>query len=77
MQSQYESVEQMHERLLTMIRSRHDTGFRIAVADAVLEPRNPFESETKRRPKSGIANAGGLALLLFAVFLYFSFQSGR
>ena len=77
MQPQYESVEQMHERLLTMIRSRRDTGFRIAVADAVLEPRNPFESETKRRPKSGIAIAGGLALLLFAVFLYFSFQSGR
>jgi len=67
----------MHERLLTMIRSRRDTGFRVAVADAVLEPRNPFEPATKRRPKSGIAIAGGLALLLIAVFFYFSSQSGR
>ena len=77
MQPQYQTVEQMHERLLTMIRSRRDTGFRVAVCDAVLEPRNPFETETKRRPKSGIAIAGGLALLLIVVFLYFSFQSGR
>ena len=77
MQPQYQTVEQMHERLLTMIRGRQDTGFRIAVADAVLEPRNPFEPATKRRPKSGIAIAGGLALLLIAVFVYFSFQSGR
>ena len=77
MQPQYQTVEQMHERLLTMIRGRQDTGFRVAVADAVLEPRNPFEDATKRRPKSGIAIAGGLLLLLIAVFLYFSFQSGR
>ena len=77
MQPQYQTVEQMHERLLTMIRGRQDTGFRVAVADAVLEPRNPFEPATKRRPKSGIAIAGGLVLLLIAVFLYFSFQSGR
>jgi hypothetical protein len=77
MQPQYQTVEQMHERLLTMIRGRQDTGFRVAVADAVLEPRNPFEPATKRRPKSGIAIAGGLLLLLIAVFLYFSFQSGR
>ena len=77
MQPQYQTVEQMHERLLTLIRSRHDTGFRVAVADAVLQPRNPFDPQTKRRPKSGIAIAGGLTLLLIAVFLYFSFQSGR
>jgi hypothetical protein len=77
MQPQYQTVEQTHERLLTMIRGRRDTGFRVAVADAVLEPRNPFEPATKRRPKSGIAIAGGLALLLISVFLYFSFQSGR
>ena len=77
MQPEYQTVEQMHERLLTMIRGRQDTGFRVAVADAVLEPRNPFEPATKRRPKSGIAIAGGLVLLLIAVFLYFSFQSGR
>jgi hypothetical protein len=74
MQPQYQTVDQMHERLLAMIGSRRDTGFRVAAADALLEPRNPFEPQTRRRPKSGIAIAGGLALLLIAVFLYFSFQ---
>jgi hypothetical protein len=77
MQPQYQTVEQMHERLLTMIRSRHDTGFRVAAANAMLEPRNPFEPATKRRPKVGFAIAGSLAVILIAVFLYFSFHSGR
>ena len=77
MQPQYQTVEQMHERLLTMIRSRHDTGFRVAVADAVLKPRNPFEPVTKRRPKVGFAVAAGLSVVVILVFLYFSLHSGR
>jgi len=77
MQPQYQSVEQMHERLLTMIRNRHDTGFRVAVADAVLEPRNPFEPVTKRRPKVGFTVAAGLSVVVILVFLYFSLHSGR
>ena len=77
MQPQYQTVEQMHERLLTMIRNRHDTGFRVAVADAVLEPRNPFEPETKRRPKVGFAVTAGLSVVVVLVFLYFSLHSGR
>jgi uncharacterized protein involved in exopolysaccharide biosynthesis len=76
MQPQYQTVEQMHERLLTMIRSRRDTGFKVAVADAVLEPRNPFDP-TKRRPKIGIAVGAALALLLLIVFAYFSIHSGK
>jgi hypothetical protein len=74
MQPQYQTVEQMHERLLAMIRSRRDTGFRVAVADAVFEPRNPFEPVAKRRPKTGIAVAAGLAVLVTMVFLYFSLR---
>jgi hypothetical protein len=77
MQPQYQTVEQMHERLLTMIRNRHDTGFRVAAANATLEPRNPFEPAAKRRPKVVFAIAGSLAVILVAVFLYFSFHSGR
>ena len=74
MQPQYQTVEQMHERLLTMIRSRRDTGFRVAAADAVFEPRNPFEPVTKRRSKTGIAVAAGLAIVVTMVFLYFSLR---
>jgi hypothetical protein len=46
MESEYQTVGQMYERLRLMIRQRNDTGFRLAVTDAVLEPRNPFEPAT-------------------------------
>jgi hypothetical protein len=77
MQPEYQSVEQMHDRLLTMIHSRRDTGLRVAVCDTLLDPRNPFEAVTKRRPKVGVAVAAGLAVLLIAVFLYFSLRLGK
>lgn len=74
MQSEYQTVEQMHERLLTMIRSRHDTGFGVVAEDTIFEPRNPFEAKKNRRPKATGVIATGLALLLIAVFLYFSLR---
>lgn len=77
MQPEYQTVEQMHDRLLTMIRNRRDTGFRVAVSDTLLEPRNPFEAAKKRRPKAGVAVAVGLAVVLIVVFLYFSLRSGK
>jgi len=76
MQPEYQTVGQMHERLLAMIRSRRDTGFSAAVADEVLEPRNPFDA-TKRRPKLAVAVAASMALLFVAVFTYFSLHSGK
>ena len=76
MHPQYQTVEQMHERLLTMIRHRRDTGFMVAAADAVLEPRNPFDPAS-RRPKTGIAVGAALSLLLLIVFAYFSIHSGK
>ncbi len=75
MQAEYQTAGQMHQRLLTMIRNRQDTGFRIAAANATLEPRNPFETETKRKPKIWIAIGAGLALTLVAVFLFFSLDA--
>jgi len=77
MQPEYQTVEQMHDRLLMMIRNRRDTGFRVAVSDTLLEPRNPFDAVAKRRPKARVAVAGGLAVLLIAVFLYFSLRFGK
>ena len=76
MEAQYLTVEQMHERLLTMIQSRRDTGFKVAVGDALLEPRNPFDP-AKRRPKTGIAVGAALSFLLLIVFIYFSVHSGK
>ena len=74
MQPEYQTVSQMYQRLLLMIRQRNDTGFRLAVTDAILQPRNPFEPVNKRRPKPAVAIAISLFAVLALVFLYFSFQ---
>src|SRR3984893_142589 len=77
MESEYQTVGQMYERLRLMIRQRNDTGFRLAVTDAVLEPRNPFEPARKRRPKSVVAITLILVLVLALTFLYFSCHDAR
>ena len=74
---EYQTVPQMYERLQLMIRQRGDTGFPRAVADATLQPRNPFASSTKRRPKIGLALAVGLFLAVAGIFVFFSFHGGR
>jgi hypothetical protein len=71
---EYQTVPQMYERLQVMIRQRKDTGFRLAVTDAALQPRNPFEPANKRRPKPALAIAISLFAVLALVFLYFSLQ---
>ena len=71
---EYQTVPPMYERLQVMIRQRKDTGFRLAVTDAALQPRNPFEPANKRRPKPALAIAIGLFAVLALVFLYFSLQ---
>ena len=76
MESEYQTVGQMYERLRLMIRQRNDTGFRLAMTDAVLEPRNPFEPASKR-PKSVVAITLILVLVLALIFLYFSFHHAR
>ena len=74
MQPEYQTVSQMYERLLLMIRQRNDTGFRLAVNDAVLQARNPFEPTNKRRPKPTVAVAVSLFAVHALVFSYFSCQ---
>ena len=62
----------MYQRLQSMIRQRHDTGFRLAVTDALLEPSNPFEPSEKRKPKATVAMSGLVLVALALIFLYFS-----
>ena len=77
MESEYQTVGQMYERLHLMIRQRNDTGFRLAVTDAVFEPRNPFEPANKRRPKTVVAIILILVVILALIFLYFSFHHAK
>jgi hypothetical protein len=74
MEPQYQTVSQMYERLLLMIRQRKDTGFRLAMTDSVLQPRNPFEPANQRRPKPTVVIAVSLFVVLALVFFCFSFQ---
>jgi len=74
METRYQTVGEMYERLQLMIRQRGDTGFRLAVRDSVLEPRNPFEPAKKRRPKPALAIVISVFLALVFVFSYFSFH---
>ena len=77
MEPEYQTVGQMYERLRLTIRQRNDTGFRLAVTDAVFEPRNPFEPANKRRPKPVGAITLILVLVLALIFLYFSLHHTR
>jgi hypothetical protein len=76
MATQYQTVGEMYERLQLMIRQRGDTGFRLAVRDAALNLRNPFEPANKRRPKPVFTVVISVFLALALVFLYFSFHHG-
>jgi hypothetical protein len=71
---EYQTVPQMYERLQLMIRHRGNTGFLRALADATLQPRNPFEPVTRRKPKIGLAVAIALLLTLAGIFVFFSFR---
>jgi hypothetical protein len=77
MEFEYQTVGQMYERLRLLIRQRNDTGFRLAVTDAIFESRNPFEPANKRRPKSVVAIMLILVVILALIFLYFSFHHAR
>lgn len=74
MEPEYQTVSQMYERLMLMIRQRNDTGFLLAVSNAAMQPRNPFGPVNKRRPKPAVVIAISLVVLLAVVFLSFSLQ---
>ena len=71
------TVAEVYARLYAMIHQRNDTGFSLAVSDAVLQSKNPFETKKKRSLKVPIAIAFALLAVLLLIFVYFSFSSGR
>ena len=55
------------------LRNRSDLGLRKAVADGVLEPRNPFEPQARRRPQKWFVLLSMVVASLVGCFLYFNF----
>lgn len=49
-----------------------DIGLGKAIVDLALRPRNPFEPETRRQPRSGFLFGAGLFVGAVAWFLYFN-----
>ncbi len=65
--------EQMHELAMQSFHRRRDVGLRNAVANALLEPANPFQPDVHRRLSRGAGAALLLAGMALAGFAYFSF----
>jgi hypothetical protein len=64
-----------YERLLLIVESRKDIGLKAAFADLCLEPRNPFDDDTKRKPRASVTLFGGLSLMALIVFLVSSLNA--
>jgi hypothetical protein len=65
--------ETMHELVMTAFRQRRDTGLRNALANALLEPPNPFQPEQGRRVSRSVGAVLSLVGVMLAGFIYFSF----
>ena len=52
---------------------RPDIGLRKAVASTILQPVNPFETETRRQPKTVVLIAVVALLATACCFAYFNF----
>jgi hypothetical protein len=72
MEPHYLTVSQMYERMQAMIRQRSDSGGFMAAADALLEPRNPFAKNRRRRPRPAVVLIAFVLCAFAAIFLYFS-----
>jgi hypothetical protein len=68
----YLTVKEMHSAFCALLRGRPDIGFRMSVADRLLEQPNPFEPTAHRRPRKLIIMVGLLTILGLAAFAYFN-----
>ena len=76
MEHEYQTVSQMYERLMSMIRPENakTLDFCSPFQNAMLQPAEPIRARNRRRPKPAVAIAVSLVVLLAIAFLYFSFR---
>jgi hypothetical protein len=65
--------EEMHRLVMKTFRKRRDTGLRNSVANAFMEPANPFQPQKPRRVSRNACVLLLLAGFMIAAFVYFSF----
>jgi hypothetical protein len=55
------------------LRRRPELGLRNAIANVILEPRNPFSPGARRKPSEGFLLVAGFLAASLGVFVYFNF----
>ena len=66
------SAKEVHMTLARYLHDRPDLGFHKAIVARILEPRNPFESESFPRPQRWFALLLMVATASAATFAYFN-----
>jgi len=67
------TVSEVHAMLREYLRNRADLGLWKAVASGVMEPPNPFETKSVRRPRRWFVLFVVVSLASTATFVYFNF----
>ena len=67
--------QEVHPWLKDYLRGRPELGMGKAILHVVLEPPNPFEPETRRRPRKEFVLAALWLVALAGVFMYFNLCS--
>jgi hypothetical protein len=68
------TVHKVYALLKESVRNRRDLGLRRAIVDSVLDPENPFEPKTPRKPQKWFVLSCVLLLLTVGCFVYFNFR---
>ena len=65
----------VHAWIKESLAQRCDIGFWNAINDMIFDPRNPFDSTARRKPRTGFVLSAILFALSLGCFCYFNFAS--
>ena len=65
-------VKEVHETLKQYLHNRSDLGVWKAVTTCLMEARNPFEPESRRKPRHGLLVFSIFWLMAVAAVIYFN-----
>ena len=71
--SKEHTAEEVYGMLAKYFSSRPDLGLWKSILDVVLQPKNPFEPQLRRRPRRDFALLVVLAGMPVGAFVYFNF----
>ncbi len=71
------ALKEMRAILLENLNSRPELGLRKAIADLMLQPRNPFDPKAPRQPKKDFVLLVLFGALSISAFVYFNLLGWR